>query len=68
MLTQDELDRLLPAESFVFPSPTPTQCVPSNEYMPYAQTKKQHGEGRTNRRYGYVVKPVAQERHRPRAG
>jgi hypothetical protein len=59
MLTQDELDQLLPAESSAFPSPIPTQCVSSDEYMPYRQTEKQHGVGRTNRRYGYVAKPVA---------
>jgi len=41
MLTQDELDQLLPAESSAFPSPIPTQCVSSDEYMPYPQTAKQ---------------------------
>ena len=41
MLSPDELKRVLPAETSAFPSPIPTQCVSSDEYMPCPQTEKQ---------------------------
>jgi hypothetical protein len=41
MLTPEELQNVLPAETTAFPSPIPTQCVSSDEYMPYPQTEKQ---------------------------
>ena len=41
MLTPEELKQVLPAETSAFPSPIPTQCVSSDEYMPCPQTEKQ---------------------------
>jgi uncharacterized protein len=41
MLTPEELEQCLPAEAHAFPSPIPTQCVSSDEYMPCPQTEKQ---------------------------
>lgn len=41
MLSQDELKQLLPAETTLYPTPIPTQCVSSDEYMPCPQTEKQ---------------------------
>ena len=47
MLTPEELARVVPAESSIFPSPIPTQCISSDEYMPNPQTEKQREfEGR----------------------
>ena len=40
-LTDEQLNVLLPAETFSFPSPVPTQIVSSDEYMPVPQTGKQ---------------------------
>jgi uncharacterized protein len=40
-LSAEELKQLLPAETFAFPSPIPTQSVSSDEFMPAAQTEKQ---------------------------
>ena len=41
MLTPDELERLIPAETARFRSPIPTQSVSSDEFSPAAQTPKQ---------------------------
>lgn len=41
MLSQEELDQTLPAETTLYPTPIPTQCVSSDEYMPCPQTEKQ---------------------------
>ncbi|MGE0557307.1 MAG: amidohydrolase family protein [Burkholderiales bacterium] len=41
MLTPEELARVAPAESSIFPSPIPVQCVSSDEYMPCPQTEQQ---------------------------
>src|SRR5690606_8434337 len=41
MLSPEELEQVLPAESTLFPSPIPVQCVSSDEYMPCPQTEKQ---------------------------
>jgi uncharacterized protein len=41
-LTDEEIARLLPAETHSFPSPVPTQIVSSDEYLPVPQTEKQH--------------------------
>ncbi len=41
MLTPEELAQIAPAESSIFPSPIPVQCVSSDEYMPCPQTGKQ---------------------------
>ena len=41
MLTPEELAQIAPAESSMFPSPIPAQCVSSDEYMPCPQTEKQ---------------------------
>jgi uncharacterized protein len=41
MLTPEELEQVAPAESSLFPSPIPVQCVSSDEYMPCPQTAKQ---------------------------
>jgi predicted TIM-barrel fold metal-dependent hydrolase len=41
MLSQKELDQLLPAESTLFPSPIPVQSVSSDEFMPAPQTPRQ---------------------------
>ena len=41
MLTPEELAQVVPAESTVFPSPIPAQCISSDEYMPTPQTGKQ---------------------------
>src|SRR5438128_2448797 len=40
-LTDEELGKLLPAETSSFPSPVPTQIVSSDEYMPVPQSAKQ---------------------------
>jgi len=40
-LSQDELNRLLPAETHAFPGPIPTQVVSSDEYWPMPQTREQ---------------------------
>jgi uncharacterized protein len=41
MLSPDELQQLIPAESTVFRSPIPTQSVSSDEFMPAPQTARQ---------------------------
>lgn len=41
MLTPEELAQIAPAESSMFPSPIPTQCVSSDEYLPCPQTDEQ---------------------------
>jgi predicted TIM-barrel fold metal-dependent hydrolase len=41
MLSDKELEQVLPAESSIYPSPIPVQCVSSDEYMPCPQTEKQ---------------------------
>jgi predicted TIM-barrel fold metal-dependent hydrolase len=41
MLSPDELERLIPAESARFRSPIPTQSVSSDEFFPAEQTPKQ---------------------------
>jgi len=40
-LSDEQLQRLLPAETSTFPSPVPTQIVSSDEYLPVPQTDKQ---------------------------
>jgi len=40
-LTDDELSKLDGAETALFPSPIPVQCVSSDEFMPSRQTPKQ---------------------------
>jgi len=40
-LTDDELGKVLPAETASFPSPVPTQIVSSHEYLPAPQSEKQ---------------------------
>jgi predicted TIM-barrel fold metal-dependent hydrolase len=40
-LSEEELARLAPAESVLFPSPIPVQSVSSDEFMPAPQTPKQ---------------------------
>ena len=40
-LSQDEIDRLSPAETAAFPGPIPTQIVSSDEYLPTPQTADQ---------------------------
>jgi predicted TIM-barrel fold metal-dependent hydrolase len=41
MLSRKELKEVAPAETSIFPSPIPVQCVSSDEYMPCPQTEKQ---------------------------
>ena len=41
MLSPDERERLIPAESARFRSPIPTQSISSDEFFPAAQTPKQ---------------------------
>ena len=41
MLDDEELSKLLPAETNAFPSPIPTQFVSSDEFMPTPQTERQ---------------------------
>ena len=41
MLSPEELDSVLPAETSSYPSPVPTQIVSNDEYMPSPQTAKQ---------------------------
>ena len=41
LLSQEELDSLLPAETHAFPGPIPTQTVSSDEYYPAPQTARQ---------------------------
>ena len=40
-LSQDELNRLFPAETHAFAGPIPTQVVSSDEYCPMPQTRQQ---------------------------
>lgn len=40
LLSQEELDRLMPAETLAYPSPIPTQVVSSAEFLPIPQTEK----------------------------
>src|SRR5580692_7610414 len=40
-LTDEDLERLLPAEEAAFRSPVPTQIVSSDEYLPEPQTRDQ---------------------------
>jgi len=40
-LSDDEISRLDPAESVLFPSPIPVQSVSSDEFVPAPQTPKQ---------------------------
>src|SRR5438067_1408538 len=40
-LSDDELQKLQPAETASFPSPVPTQIVSSDEYLPLPQTEQQ---------------------------
>jgi predicted TIM-barrel fold metal-dependent hydrolase len=41
MLSREELDTLLPAETASYPSPIPTQIVSSDEFYPVPQTARQ---------------------------
>jgi predicted TIM-barrel fold metal-dependent hydrolase len=41
LLSREELDSLLPAETHAFPGPIPTQTVSSDEYYPAPQTARQ---------------------------
>src|SRR3981189_2310106 len=41
MLSPEELAKLSPAETTLFPSPIPVQSVSSDEFMPCPQTPKQ---------------------------
>ena len=41
MLSVEELQSVLPAETSSYPSPVPTQIVSSDEYMPSPQTAMQ---------------------------
>ncbi len=41
MLSVEELEKLVPAETAHFRSPIPTQSVSSDEFYPAAQTPKQ---------------------------
>ena len=41
LLSDDELARLLPAETHAFAGPVPTQIVSSDEYFPSPQTPAQ---------------------------
>jgi hypothetical protein len=52
MLTPEELQQVLPAETSAFPSPIPTQCVSSDEYMPSPQTEKQREFEARLKQYG----------------
>jgi hypothetical protein len=52
MLSDKELEQVLPAETSAFPSPIPTQCVSSDEYMPCPQTEKQREFEARLKQYG----------------
>lgn len=41
MLSDEEIERLSPAEQALFPSPIPVQSVSSDEFMPLPQTRRQ---------------------------
>ena len=41
MMTPDEIEKLIPAETASFRSPIPTQAISSDEFMPGMQTPKQ---------------------------
>ena len=41
MMTPDEIEKLIPAETAKFRSPIPTQAISSDEFMPSIQTPKQ---------------------------
>jgi len=41
MMTPDEIEKLIPAETAKFRSPIPTQAISSDEFMPALQTLKQ---------------------------
>lgn len=47
MLSQDDLDKLVPAESMMFASPIPVQSVSSDEFLPEVPEE-------IRRKYGYA--------------
>jgi len=59
LLDPEELSQLLPAETHAYASPVPTLSVSSDEFMPAKASYEQEGPGRSNLRYGYVVKARA---------
>jgi len=57
MLSADEIERLIPAETARFCSPIPTPSVSSDEFMAAALARAEydlHGQGRSNLRYGHM--------------
>ena len=54
-LDPEELKQLLPAETLAFPSPSPTQSVSSEEFMPVPQTAKQREFEARVKEYGAAV-------------
>ena len=57
MLSADEIERLIPAETARFRLPIPIPSVSSDEFMPAALALADyelHGQGRSHLRYGYL--------------
>ena len=64
-LSDEQLNRLLPAETASFPSPVPTQIVSSDEYLPVRQTAQQRAvEARLKELSGALAKRQGLSRRR----
>ncbi|MBV8492590.1 MAG: amidohydrolase, partial [Alphaproteobacteria bacterium] len=64
-LTDEQLNRLLPAETSSFASPVPTQIVSSDEYLPVPQTERQREvEARLKELSGALAKRQGLSRRR----
>jgi uncharacterized protein len=55
MLSREELEQVLPAETAAFPAPIPTQCVSNDEYMPCPQTERQREFEARIKEYGALL-------------
>ena len=65
LLSDEELQQLLPAETSSFPSPVPTQIVSSDEYMPVPQGAKQREvEARLKEMSGWLARQQGLSRRR----
>src|SRR5260370_37274688 len=65
MLPPEELEKLSPAETSLFPSPIPVQSVSSDEFMPLPQTPKQREfEARVKEMGAVMAKRLGMSRRR----
>ena len=65
MLSPEELEKLSPAETSLFPAPIPVQSVSSDEFMPLPQTAKQREfEARVKEMGAAMAKRLGMSRRR----